>query len=59
VQCVFKHEAKLFNGSLLVEEGYDHHHGPSPLCTGGVTNTRSSLLWSVIAMAFWHAAASS
>jgi hypothetical protein len=39
---VFKHETDLNDGNIKVEEGYDRHHGPSPLCTGaaaGITAT--------------------
>jgi len=36
IQCVFEHARQMPDGSVLLDEGYADHEGPSPLCTGGV-----------------------
>lgn len=35
-QCVFTHRRVLADGTILDEEGYDPHDGPSPRCTGSI-----------------------
>lgn len=35
LQCVYKHARKMQDGTVIVDEGYAPHEGPSPLCTGG------------------------
>jgi len=56
VQCVFTHATRLANGNVLVEEGYDRHHGPSPMCTGGAGSLQTALAWAL--MVLWWGAAS-
>lgn len=55
VQCVFTHTKVTSDGTVVTEEGYVPHHGPSPLCTGGSTRTSPffagvmmlAVLWSI------------
>lgn len=57
VQCVFMHETRLYDGNVLVEEGYDRHHGPSPLCTGGAAGASATLWLGMLAVVLRHLAA--
>lgn len=49
VQCVFRHNRQMADGSSVVEEGYADHHGPSPMCTGAAAPAANLLGASVIA----------
>mmetsp|Transcript_93594 Transcript_93594/g.166519 ORF Transcript_93594/g.166519 Transcript_93594/m.166519 type:complete len:527 (+) Transcript_93594:66-1646(+) len=51
VQCVFRHEKKLTETTVLVTEGYEPHDGPSTMCTGAAQRAqRPGLLGLLIAL---------
>lgn len=54
VQCVFKHETDLNDGNIKVEEGYDRHHGPSPLCTGAAAGMTATIWLGALVVVFRH-----
>lgn len=45
VQCVFEHTEKHMDGTVLIEEGFEDHLGPSPMCTGGSLRRLGGLAW--------------
>jgi hypothetical protein len=48
VQCVFNHETKLSDGTVMKEEGYSDHIGPSTFCTGAACFFRTSALTALL-----------
>jgi len=46
------------DGNITVEEGYDHHHGPSPLCTGAAAGmTATTWLGALVVVVLRHCVA--
>lgn len=48
VQCVFEHTQKLADGTVLTEEGFEGHLGPSPLCTGNAVRQLGGFAWMLV-----------
>lgn len=57
VRCVFNHKRELPDGSVVTEQGYVDHSGPSPLCTGGAASALGRPLGALLLPVLLFAAA--
>lgn len=51
VQCVYDHKEVLADGTVLLEEGFEDHVGPSILCTGAALRQSGGAALAVLALA--------